>query len=693
VTVLAMAGRRDDAGTGEADGWQPFIDALGEAIWLVDAATQRVVAVNQPALRLLDWPREAVLGALAPSLLETVEDAAYWQDASTHPGAELISHTQFIRADGSLRHVERRIRRIEGARGPLLLVAVTDHSDMRRAMDEHEAVLAELRATLESTADGLLVTDLGGHVRAFNRRFAQLWALPEALLLSADGAAIFDWMREQVIDPPDDARRLANIQGTALAQSCDRLTLRSGQVMERVTTPQRYHGQPVGRVYSFRDLSERVAADQRIEVMSFTDLLTGLPNRRYLAARMAPVIALATRQASAFALMLLDLDHFKQINDSLGHDAGDRVLREVGMRLKACLREGDMIARIGGDQFALLLHQADAAGGETGARRLLHAMAQPFTFDGAQFTITCSIGVALFPRDGLCADDLMRVAESAMHQAKVSGRGAFRFHRTEQPVADLRSRIRLDHAMRQALASRRFRLHYQPQIDLPSGRVIGAEALIRWHDPERGDISPAEFIPVAEDSGFIIAIGDWVLEQAVRQAAQWRQRGMDIPVAINVSALQFQHDDFLRRVADVLAAAGLPGGCLELELTESILVRDAKEALLRLKALAQLGVRLSIDDFGTGYSSLAYLKRFPIQKLKIDRSFICNLPGDDSDAGIVRAIIQMAHALNLRVIAEGVETPAQRDFLVHAGCHEYQGFLHGPAVSSLQFEQGLPAPH
>jgi EAL domain-containing protein (putative c-di-GMP-specific phosphodiesterase class I) len=251
----------------------------------------------------------------------------------------------------------------------------------------------------------------------------------------------------------------------------------------------------------------------------------------------------------------------------------------------------------------------------------------------------------------------------------------------------MRQRMRIDHAMRQALASQRFRLHYQPQIDLRSGAVIGAEALIRWRDPELGEISPATFIPVAEQTGFIIPIGDWVLEQAVRQAAAWRDQGLVMPISVNVSALQFQQDDFNARVASVLREHNLAGDLLELELTESILVHDANGALARLSQLSTLGVRLAIDDFGTGYSSLAYLKRFPIDRLKIDRSFVKGVPADDSDCAIVRAVVQLAQALGMKVIAEGVETEPQRAFLLELGCDEFQGFLFAPALDALSFEE------
>ncbi|MGS0755677.1 putative bifunctional diguanylate cyclase/phosphodiesterase [Roseateles sp. GG27B] len=391
------------------------------------------------------------------------------------------------------------------------------------------------------------------------------------------------------------------------------------------------------------------------------------------------------RENMSFALFNVDLDRFKQINDTLGNAYGDRVLKEVAERLKACTRDVDMVARLGSDEFALLIHQADMRSAEQAALRVQEAMSRPFSFNTLSFTVTCSTGIALFPADGKTADALMASAERAMHWVKESGRGTFHFHKPRKDI-DLLSRMRLDHAMRQALQEGQFRLHYQPQIALCSGTVIGAEALIRWRDPLRGEISPGEFIPVAEESGFVVAIGEWVLQQAVEQAAIWLRRGWRMPVAINVSALQFQQSQFADSVAFALRSSGLPPELLELELTESILVGDADEALQRLQRLAALGVGMSIDDFGTGYSSLAYLKRFPIQRLKIDRSFIKGLPGDASDAGIVNAIIQMGRALRLQVIAEGVENEAQRDFLARAGCDEFQGYLYAPALDPDAFE-------
>ena len=666
-----------------------LLEGMLEAAWLVDGGSRRILAVNAGAVALLGLSAGQWVGQSVESLASTPEDLLFWQEAALDCDAQLHSDTLLRHAEGQMLWVTRRIsfiRDASAAGGGFWLVSVRDQTLQRQAEEEREALVAELQATLESTADGILVVDLAGRIRSFNRRFASLWGIPPDLLRERNDEAVQTWMRRSVVDGAAYMARQAAIQDAALLQSSDVISLLDGRVLERVSLPQFSRGRPIGRVYSFRDLSEKLAASQRIEELAHSDLLTGLPNRRALAERIDHAQAMAKRESAPFALLNVDLDRFKQINDTLGHSYGDRVLREVAERLKACLREVDLVARLGADEFALLIHQADARGAEHAARRVQEAMARPFCFDTLSFTVTCSTGIALFPGDGSSADELLGSAEQAMHWVKESGRAAFHFHQPRKDV-DLLSRMRLDHAMRQALQEGQFRLHYQPQINLSNGQVIGAEALIRWRDPLRGEISPAEFIPVAEESGFIVAIGEWVLHQAVEQAARWLRQGWRMPVAVNVSALQFQQSQFADTVAHALRASGLPPGLLELELTESILLRDAEEALRRLQSLAALGVGMSIDDFGTGYSSLGYLKRFPIQRLKIDRSFITGLPGDASDAGIVNAIIQMGQALRLHVIAEGVETEAQRDFLMRAGCDEFQGYLYAPALGPQEFEE------
>ena len=684
--------------------WASLLGGLPHAAWVVALASRRVVAANAAATTLLGRPGAALVGALAEELASSPEDELWW-NAGGALGA-LHSDTVVATADGRALHVSRSIGVLPVAeadaehasehaaerateRAPeFALVTLIDRSAEHQAQGEREMLMAELQATLEATADGILVTDAAGRISACNRRFAEIFGLPAELLQRDDEAAMQAWLARSVSDGATYAARLAALRATPQAVATDRLALRSGQTVERVTRPLVCAGRTQGRVWSFRDLTERLAAEERIEALALHDALTGLPNRRALGEHVATATASARREGGSYALLLVDLDRFRQINDSLGHDVGDRVLQTVAQRIQSCLRGDDLLARLGGDQFAVLVQPADAQAAEATARRILKVVAQPCSDDGAPFTLTCSIGIALAPSQGSHIDELGRHAEAAMRAVKAAGRAHFRLHQA-RAEGDRRSHMKLDHAMRQALVSGRFRLHYQPQVNLHDGRIVGAEALLRWRDPELGEVAPARFIPVAEDSGFIVAIGDWVLSQAVRQAALWYQRGHAVPIAVNVSALQFKQPQFVDRVASVLAVSGVPAPLLELELTESILVHDADEALHRLHALARLGVRLSIDDFGTGYSSLAYLKRFPIGKLKIDRSFVSGLPGDESDAGIVRAILQMARALNMKVIAEGVETEPQRQFLQAEGCDEFQGWLYAPALDSLSFEQRL----
>lgn len=672
--------------------WQVLVQACPDPSWVVDLPSLRIVAANTAAMLRLGMDETGLRTARADHLLGSPEDMAYWADAGAGIVEPLLSDTVMQGPDGSLLYLRRSIQpfSMPGAAAPThCLVTLLDTSAARLAQAEQEDLTAVLQATLESTADGILVTDLGGRVRAFNRRFAQVWGMPEDLLVQHHDQAVQDWMRHMVQDPVPYQKRLEALQEATLLAATERLILHSGAVLERVVRPLWSRGRPLGRVWTFRDLSERLATDERIETLVATDSLTGLPNRRRLAERVQETALAMGTEGEVFALLVLDLDRFRRVNDSLGHRIGDRALHEVGQRLQRVMRHGDCVARIAGDQFALLLPRADAPAAESAALRVLQAVGEPWQFDGTPFTLTCSVGIALAPGHGRSADELLCHAESAMRQAKLAGSNSLRFHQ-KHADGDLRSHMLLDHAMRQALASSRFRLQYQPQVDLETGRVVGAEALIRWRDPTLGEISPMRFIPVAEDTGFIVAIGDWVLAQAARQAAAWVRAGRPLTIAVNVSALQFQQPHFVDRVASVLREHGLSPQWLELELTESILLHDADDALQRLQALARLGVRLSLDDFGTGYSSLSYLKRFPIGKLKIDRSFIKGLPDDASDAAIVRAIVEIARALEKRVIAEGVETEPQRAFLQSIGCDQFQGYLFSPALDPLSFAGRVP---
>ncbi len=666
--------------------WAALLDAMIEALCLVDATTLRIMAVNQGLVALVGLDHNVLVGKPIVELTVALEDLYFWEDVAAGLADSILSESLVRSANDVAIPVERKVSRVWLTPDePVYLVGMRDLRQQRQAEEQLESRMAELRATLESTGDGILVTNTEGVVRHYNRRFAELWNLPHGLLDSHGDPALFAHLAACVQDEPAYQDQLSRISSDPELQCTDVLLLRSGRMLERVTLPQVSRSRVVGRVYSFRDLTERLDAQKRIEALAYTDALTGLPNRLLLGQRVAVALRAAQRNGATFAIMYIDLDRFKNINDSLGHSFGDRALMEAASRIQQTLREVDTLCRVGGDEFIAFLQEADAIGAEVVARRILEKLAQPFVVDAVNFSLGCSIGLAMYPVDARTLDALIQCADTAMFRVKERGRGNFRFYQPQMNV-DLLSRVKLDHAMRQAMERGLFRLHYQPQISLCDGRLLGVEALIRWSDAELGNVSPATFIPLAEESGFIIAIGNWVLNEAVRQALVWQQSGRPVVVSVNVSALQFQQGDFVERVAKTIGDAGLAPHLLELELTESILIRDVNETLSRLHALASLGVSLAIDDFGTGYSSLAYLKKFPISKLKIDRAFVMGLPDDEGDRAIVSATIAMARALKLSVVAEGVETAAQRDYLQSLNCEAFQGFLCSPGLPATEFE-------
>ncbi|AVS95557.1 putative bifunctional diguanylate cyclase/phosphodiesterase [Paracidovorax avenae] len=665
--------------------WRSMFAGLREALWLVDAQSLNVVLCNRAAADLAGLPQEAMEGRPVHLLACTPEDLAFWSQDLAGLRAGIHSHSGMLRPDGSLVPVDRRVAAVESPEGmPLLVLGMLDRSEQASIQGELERLLSELRATLDSAADGMLVCDMGGRVRAFNQRMAWLWNMPEDLLVQRNDAAVEAHMAGQFTDADAYRARLLGIAQFPEEETLDILHLRTGTVIERRSVPQMSQGRPMGRVYSFRDLTLQHAAQKRIEQLAYSDVLTGLPNRLLLSRCVASALETARAQGGGFAILFIDLDRFKIINDSLGHLFGDRVLQLVAQRLQGCLRQNDMLCRLGGDEFVLHLDAGDESMAESLARRILEDMRQPFMLDGMGFSIQCSIGIALHPRDGESLDDLIKQADTAMYRVKERGRGSYGFYQP-QMNADMLSRMQLEHAMRQALDRGDFAVHYQPQVAMASGRMVGAEALLRWNDPGLGAVSPGVFIPLAEESGYIVTLGAWVLEQAIREAAGWMQAGTPLVVAVNVSALEFRQSGFVERLVSLLRSHGLPASLLELELTETILLQDAQEMAQRLAALAELGVGLSIDDFGTGYSSLAYLKKLRIHKLKIDQSFVRGLPDDESDRAIIEAIVHIGRALRIQVVAEGVETPQQREALQAMQCHYFQGFLVAPGLPAEDF--------
>ncbi len=439
-------------------------------------------------------------------------------------------------------------------------------------------------------------------------------------------------------------------------------------------------------IVTLRTRAERIAAEERAAFLAHYDPLTHLPNHLLLRDRFEQALAMAEREQSGLAMLHLDLDNFQQINDSLGHDVGDHLLLKVVERLQGCLHESDTISRQGGDEFVILLGRVTdfAEVGRT-ASAMFNAFVEPVGVAGHLLNISFSIGISLLPNDGVDFDTLLTMAGTAASHAKGSGRNTYRFF-ARKMNEDALEQIRVQGQLHNALRNHEFLLHYQPQVETGSGRIVGVEALVRWQHPVDGLVSPARFIPLAEASGHIVPIGEWVLNEACRQARDWLDRGLDPGVvAVNLSALQFKRSNVLAVVQAALQRSGLAPAHLELELTESLLLQDIEETLETLHKLKALGVRLSIDDFGTGYSSLSYLKRLAVDKLKVDQSFVRDLATNAGDAAIVRAVIQLGKAMQLSVIAEGVETPAQLDFLVRAGCDEIQGYLFSRPVPAAEF--------
>ena len=439
------------------------------------------------------------------------------------------------------------------------------------------------------------------------------------------------------------------------------------------------------------DVTYRKDAEERLNHLANHDPLTGLPNRNLLHDRLAH--AIARRREGMAAVLFLDLDRFKLINDSYGHDVGDELLKAVAARLSACLRGEDTVARLGGDEFVVLLEDLpgiDAAASIAG--KIAARLAEPLSVGGRELPLAASIGIALYPRDGRVPQDLLKNADTAMYRAKEAGRGGFCFFAGEMNMHALR-RLTLENELRRALDGGELEVFYQPQVAMASGRLLGAEALVRWRHPLKGLVAPADFIPVAEETGLIVALGEQVLRAACRQIADWQRRGLTpLTVAVNLSPRQFRQADLVATIAGILAETGADPARLELEITESAAMQNADEAVAALRRLRAMGVGLAIDDFGTGYSSLSYLKRFPIDKLKIDRSFVQGVPDDGDDTAIVQAIAAMAGSLKLKLLAEGVESEAQRAFLESLGCAEAQGWLFGRALPAADFERAFLSP-
>lgn len=441
-----------------------------------------------------------------------------------------------------------------------------------------------------------------------------------------------------------------------------------------------------------QEVRQHQIAAERAEYLAYYDSLTTLPNRSLFSKLLNQALSVARRDAKQLAVLFVDLDRFKNINDTLGHEAGDLLLQEVGKRLQGCLRESDTVARLGGDEFVVLLPALrDAADIKVVAHKILAATGKSFVAHGQEFRVTASVGASIFPKDGDDEQSLMKNADIAMYQAKEDGKNNFQFYSAQMNTHSF-ERLALESSLRRALEHDEFQLHYQSKINARNGEIVGMEALLRWQHPDLGMVGPTNFIPIAEETGLIVPIGKWVLKTACTQNVAWQKRGLPhLSMAVNLSGRQFSDQDLLRDVTSILQETGMSPDLLELEITESTLMHDIDKAIGTLKAFKDMGVRLAIDDFGTGYSSLSNLKQFPIDTIKIDGSFIRDLSDHAGNRGIAEAIIKMGRTLSLTVIAEGVETKAQADFLREQACDEFQGFYFSKAVTAGKFAELLEA--
>lgn len=534
----------------------------------------------------------------------------------------------------------------------------------------------------EHNSEAVLVTDAQWRILSTNRAFTTITGWQESDVLGKLPTMIEPVERDPQLKAEVETA-LDSASGTWQGELWDR---RRGDELfpawVSLSAVRGPRGELSHRFMVFSDITERKEAERQIYRLAYYDALTGLPNRSLLFSLLEQALAEAHRGRLHGALLFLDLNRFKNVNDSFGHHAADTLLREVAQRLTTALRREDVVARLGGDEFVIALFdikEREHAG--IVAQKLLDALGAPIQVGAHEVMISASIGIAIFPEDGRDSETLIRHADVAMYRAKQSGSHGFLFYSQEMNLRSL-ERLKMEGGLKRALEREEFTLFYQPQLDLTSGRIVGAEALLRWRHPERGMVGPGEFIAIAEETGLIIPIGEWVLDAACAQARLWRDAGIPVRVAVNLSSRQFR-PTLPEQIARFLGHHGISGDLLELEITESILMHNGEQAVSLVERLREAGILLSLDDFGTGYSSLAYLKRFPVDNLKIDQSFIAGLPEDGSDAAIVRAIIGIARNLGRCVIAEGVETEAQQAFLRDAGCDEIQGFL---------FSRPLPAP-
>lgn len=671
---LRAAGRRADAHI------RSIVENVADGIITIDEYGT-VESFNRAAERIFGYCASEVIGQnvnlLMPQSDRSRHDqylAEFRQSGRADCLGAMGREVQAQRKDGTVFPIDLRVSQLPLDDKRLFIGVVRDVSERKR----RELELTQLASAVKQAADMVVITDRDGVIEYANQAFEEITGHDRLLAVGR---------RLSMIKSGKHGKRFyEHVWNTILGgRVCREVFVnrkKDGSIYyeEKTISPLRDdQGAITHFVSTGRDITERIRAQQHLKFLAHHDSLTELPNRALFLDRLRRAIGRAHRTERYLAVLFLDLDRFKQINDTLGHDVGDRILQAVSRRISASIRAEDTLARLGGDEFVLLVEDLEAT--DTIARvveKIMEAMSAPVVLEERDYFLTLSIGVAVYPTDATDGASLLRLADVAMYQAKKRGRNHYQFYRADMN-ARAHERLGMENRLRRALGNGEFQLYYQPKLDLASGCIVGVEALIRWDSPELGRVMPGEFIPLLEETGLIVAVGRWVLREACSQGRQWQLDGLQkITIACNISGFQFHRDDLVDAVQLALEESGLDAQHLELELTESVLMEEADSAIETLTRLKRHGVGLSIDDFGTGYSSLAYLKRFPIDCLKIDRTFVNDICHDPDDATIVSTILAMAQRLRLTVVAEGVETAEQLEYLRAEGCGQMQGYLLSP---------------
>lgn len=658
-----------------------IMDQLQESVVTMDL-DGFITSWNRGAERLFGYSAHEAIGRHILFLYADPDaDDPSLQDAFLEQGGREME-VRRRRKDGTLfwASVQLSLMRDETGQPTGLIGYLTDIT----ARIEAQQTLRLHAHIFEYSDEGILITDADTRVLSVNRAFTQITGYDEHEVIGRLPSMLQSGYHDDVFY--DEMWARINAEGRWQGELWDRR--KNGEIYPTWASISAVHDAD-GRVTNyfsiFSDITERKKAEERIHYLAYYDALTGLPNRALFFKLVDQALLEARRNRLHGALLFIDLNRFKPINDTLGHNVGDKLLQAVANRLRASLRTEDVVARLGGDEFVVgLFDIARRDHAAIVAQKLLAALDAPFVVDGHELKAGGSIGIAVYPQDGFDTETLLRLADIAMYRAKQTGEDGYAFYSHEMNRRAL-DRLHLEAGLRHAIERNRFFLHFQPKVDIASGHIVGAEALLRWHDPERGMVSPAEFIPVAEETGLIVQIGAWVLQATLAQARQWQKAGLPmLRIAVNVSAREFT-PALVDRVREALAASGVSAGWLELEITESMLMHGAQRVIALMEELIALGVTLSLDDFGTGFSSLSYLKRFPIDAVKIDRSFVAGIPDDANDCAIAGAIVSMARQLGHRTVAEGVENDDQLVFLKSLGCDELQGYIYSRPLPAEEF--------